>query len=102
MQIRLERADTVIFRDLHPLRCCWRVLRRCVRDFGRTRFDLAPDCPEKLPPPVFLWWILTFRHRRSPEIRQRLTELAPSPAIHILQTPSDVARWTSSPQANLT
>ena len=63
---RLARADTLIFLDLPtPLRL-WRVLRRTLSGYGRTRPDLPPDCPERLDP-AFLHWAATYHRRNRPK-----------------------------------
>jgi len=48
MEPRLERADTVVFLDFSRVVCLWRVFKRWLRYRGRSRPDMAPDCPENL------------------------------------------------------
>jgi adenylate kinase family enzyme len=45
--IRMPRADTLVWLD-HPRGLCMRrVLMRTIKGYGRRRADLAPDCPER-------------------------------------------------------
>jgi hypothetical protein len=47
LDMRLATADTVVFFDLPPLLCLWRVLRRRFRYHGRARPDMAPGYQKK-------------------------------------------------------
>lgn len=48
MAFRAERADTIVFLDMpRPLRM-WRILKRTIRYYGRTRPDMGAGCPERL------------------------------------------------------
>lgn len=71
---RLARADTVVFLDIATALRLWRVLRRSVANYGRTRPDLAPDCPEQLPDRDFLGWIVGYRRRGRPKALALLKE----------------------------
>lgn len=52
---RLARADTLIWLDL-PIRLrMWRVFKRTIRDYGRTRPDLPRDCPEQFSAEFWHW-----------------------------------------------
>ena len=58
---RLHRADTLIWLDFPLWLRCWRVLKRTIRYYGRTRPDLPPGCPERFSP-AFYKWIWDTRH----------------------------------------
>jgi adenylate kinase family enzyme len=64
---RAARADTLIWLDLPMGLRIWRVLRRTVRDYGRSRADLPPGCPEKFDP-RFLLFIVSSRQRSRQKI----------------------------------
>ena len=44
---RIERADTLIWLDIHLSTRAWRVFRRTLQHHGKTRADLPEGCPEK-------------------------------------------------------
>ena len=88
LDIRLAVADTVIFLDLPRIVCLWRIMRRAARYWGRTRPDIAPDCPEKIDW-EFVVWVWTYPSRRRPGILARLRELESARAI-VLRSASDV------------
>ncbi|MEA2952781.1 MAG: hypothetical protein QOJ96_2301 [Alphaproteobacteria bacterium] len=46
--IRMPRADTLLWLDHGRFRCMRRVLIRIIKDYGRTRPELPDECPEQL------------------------------------------------------
>jgi adenylate kinase family enzyme len=89
---RLARADMLIVLDLPLWLRAWRVARRTLRHYGRTRPDLPPDCPERLSPE---FWRFIWRTRVT--ARTRLLALAakagPGVAVHVLRSPRAVRRF---------
>jgi len=71
MEMRLARADTVIFLDYHPLRCLWRLMKRVTLLNGRVREDSAPGCPERFDPALFAF-VATFRRQKRARIMERI------------------------------
>ncbi|OHV81542.1 AAA family ATPase [Rhizobium sp. LCM 4573] len=64
--IRLPRTDLVIWVRLSRFICLWGIFSRAIRGFGRTRPDMAPGCPEKLPDGVFISYVWKFEERHAP------------------------------------
>jgi adenylate kinase family enzyme len=96
LQVRFAAADTVVFLDLHPLLCLWRVIRRWWRYRGRSRPDLSEGCPEKLEF-EFLKWILTFRKHARSGILAALAEPSPTGrALIHLRSRREIAAWLDS------
>ncbi len=83
LERRLAAADTVIFFDLPPLLCLWRVLRRRVRYHGRSRPDMTPGCPEKIDL-EFVWWILSYRGRKRRTLLPKLRAWADAPGRRLV------------------
>ena len=48
MEMRLTRADTVVYLDYSLPLCLWRLIKRIVRFHGRTRPDMPENCPERM------------------------------------------------------
>lgn len=83
MEVRLQRADTVIILDLPRWLCLWRAVRRAIQFWGRSRSDMAPGCPEKVDR-EFLRYIWHFPDRQRPGIFRRLSEMQrPCQVIHL-------------------
>ena len=79
--LRLPRADTVIF--LHQPRwlCVLRILRRGLFAFGRRRPDMAEGCEENIEWNFFLWtW--NFEARHGPRILAAAGAY-PTPVTHL-------------------
>ena len=47
LEMRLKKADTVIFFDYSRFVCLWRVLKRVITNNGKVRSDMAEGCPER-------------------------------------------------------
>ncbi|MCC7052076.1 MAG: hypothetical protein IT355_02335 [Gemmatimonadaceae bacterium] len=96
---RLAACDTVLLLDLAPWRCLWRVLTRTVRYAGRSRPDMAPDCPERFDA-AFLWWIATYRRKKLPALLARLEAARGAGTnVVILRTPDEVERFLADVRA---
>ena len=91
LPVRLARADAVVFLDVHPLVCMYRVIKRRLKTRG-VRPDVAPGCPEKLDW-SFVQWILTFRMARRPGILAMLEATDPKVQVHVLRSDADARQF---------
>jgi adenylate kinase family enzyme len=66
LAVRARAADVVVALAPPRLTCVARLVRRGLRDRGRRRADLAPGCPEQLPPWSFLREAWAFGERELP------------------------------------
>ncbi len=76
--VRLQAADTIVFLDFSRYRCAWRAIRR-----SRERAD-------------FWWWLLTYRRRSRPAIRQAISVHAGDASLHVLPNPRAVKRFIAN------
>ena len=74
--VRFQRADTIIWIELPMLLCLWRAFWRAIADFGVTRADLAPGCPEKIDL-EFYRYIWRWNRLTRPRMRLAIEALAP-------------------------
>jgi adenylate kinase family enzyme len=65
--IRMPRADTLIWLDQPRGVCMRRVLMRTVMGYGRTRPDLAEGCPDRFDI-AFLRYVWSFPVKQRPRI----------------------------------
>jgi adenylate kinase family enzyme len=95
LELRLGRADTVIFLDLPTRVCLWRVVTRSWRTMGQTRPDLPDGCAERMFERAyldFLGYVVSFRRRRRPGLLSRLRSLDGRVRLVVLSSNAEVAR----------
>lgn len=77
LDVRLPRADLIVFPDLPPALCVWRALVRWWRYRGASRPDLPPGCPERME-----WQHVRYMARYRREHRGRLLAAVAEHAPH--------------------
>jgi adenylate kinase family enzyme len=93
--LRLPRADTVIWLDRPRWLCVWRVITRWLTHIGRTRADMGPGCPEKVDW-AFIRFIWTWEKRKRPLLEAALAEHAPQTARILLSNDAEITRFLDS------
>ena len=96
--LRAERADMIIYLDLpRPLRI-WRIVKRRIMFHGRTRPDMADDCPERLDWEflIFVWrWDRTSRSKAL-TLLEKMEGRART--LHLI-SPAQVRQFLTDPDA---
>ncbi|RTR35707.1 topology modulation protein [Robertmurraya yapensis] len=69
-QVRVEKADTLIYLELPLYVCLYRVLKRRIIYHGKTRSDMTVGCPEKIDW-AFIKFILTTYFPRKRKMAER-------------------------------
>jgi adenylate kinase family enzyme len=70
-ELRMEKADTIIYLELPLYLCMYRVFKRFFQHLGKTRPDMTIGCDEKLDW-KFIKFILTTYNNRKIVMRERL------------------------------
>ena len=78
LSIRLQAADAIVFLDFSPFRCAWRAIR-----WSPERAD-------------FWKWLLLYRRRSRPALRQAIAAHAGDAAVYVLPTPRAVRRFVAN------
>ena len=89
---RLQRAEMLVWLDFPFGLRVWRVMKRTIRYFGRTRPDLQHDCREGLNPEMLRFWryIWTTRHSGREKIAASLRDAPEGLTLHRLASRRDV------------
>jgi adenylate kinase family enzyme len=92
IDIRLNAAGCVIFLDMSRLLCLWRVIKRHVMYFKRSRPDLPKECPEKITW-QYLVKIWNFPKKERAILIEKLRRISDEKQIIWLTSPRDVYRF---------
>ena len=93
MEMRLTRADTVVYLDYPLPLCLWRLIKRIVRFHGRTRPDMPENCPERFDGEFLLY---VFRWNRGPRQRTEALLRGHEQKVIRLKNPRALADWLST------
>lgn len=92
LDIRLPRAEVVIFLDFPTHVCLWRVSKRIMTSMGRVRQDMAEGCPERIDIP-FIRWVWRFRRDIRPEVAAALAQYYNGQSLYNLDSPQMVSNF---------
>ncbi len=82
MDIRIEKADTIIFLAYSTFTCITRVLQRIWQNYGRVRPDMTEGCQERLDLD-FLHYVLVFNLTKTPKILAKLEKVKSTKKVFI-------------------
>ncbi|MFD1343328.1 hypothetical protein [Litorisediminicola beolgyonensis] len=85
--LRVPRAELVIWMRPTRGRALWQLARRVIAYRGSVRPDMAEGCPEKWPDAEFLRWIWTFERVQAPKIEAGLALHGPEVPLVTLSGP---------------
>jgi adenylate kinase family enzyme len=100
LDIRLKRADTVIFLDLPRWVCVWRAIKRRFQYLNRQRPDVAEGCQEKVLDPAFpqfLHWVWNYPNRARPVVLRTVKRLPDEKRFIWLKSTAEVGQFLTSP-----
>lgn len=92
MDIRIARADTIIFLDINRWICLYRVLKRIFSQYGKVRSDVGNDCPERFDWD-FLRYVFYFPVKKRPKILEKLQKLDKNKRVISLRSTKAVSAF---------
>ena len=95
LDMRIHRADTIIFLDRSRWVCLWNILKRWWKYRGMSRPDITEECPERLDL-IFFHYILTYNNTRRPQMLKRLNNLKETHQILILRNRKQINQLLES------
>ncbi|MEM9754174.1 MAG: topology modulation protein, partial [Planctomycetota bacterium] len=90
--LRLPRADTVIWLDYPPRLYCWRMFKRNLTARFRERPDITEGCEERFDPEFFRY-VWRFHKDRRPELVEVTGKLPAATQLHHFRRPAETRRW---------
>ena len=96
--LRMPRADTVIWLDYPRATCLRRVVLRVLKDYGRVRADLPEGCPEQFDA-IFLRFVWDFPTKGRPRIVEALERFGAHLRVIRLANDRDVAAFLRAEEA---
>lgn len=85
LPLRLPRTHLVLWLRPPRLMSLYGVISRWLRYRGRSRPEMADDCPEKIDR-EFLAYVWNFEKRESPEIEENLAAFGPEVPVCVLKS----------------
>jgi adenylate kinase family enzyme len=94
LDLRLPRAEAVIWLDLPRHVYFPRAVWRTIRNYGRARDDIGPGCPERFDLAFFRDWVWTYPVHSRARHAELLANLPAGIRGIILRSPGEVAEFT--------
>ncbi len=98
MEFRMKRCDTVIWLDFPRTVCTWRVIKRTLKYYKRTRPDMAEGCYERFDW-EFLKYVWNFQRDKNPNNEARLKKFD-NIKLFRLKSNADVENFFSELRSN--
>ncbi|MEL7246828.1 MAG: hypothetical protein AAFO03_00360 [Bacteroidota bacterium] len=95
LDIRLQRADTVIYLDYATPKCLWRITKRIWRYHGQVRPDMPAGCRERFNL-NFYHYVATYNLLRRRALLERLASLDARKHVLRLRNDRAVERFLSN------
>ncbi|WP_130859465.1 DNA topology modulation protein [Gracilibacillus phocaeensis] len=92
MEIRLHKADTIIFLDISRAICTYRIIKRWIQYRNKTRPDMGEGCEERISL-EFLQWVWKYPSTKRPIILEKLNSLSNEKEVIILTSPKEVRQF---------
>ena len=96
LDLRLPRAEAVIWLDLprhvYFSRAVWRMLQ----NYGRSRDDVGPGCPERFELSFLTHWVWAYPRRSRARHAEVLANLSAGIRGITLRSPAEVAEFTNN------
>lgn len=89
---RLPRADLVVVIEQPRRVCMRRVLWRSLSQWGRSRPDMAPGCPERFDM-VFLRYVWNYQRDSAPKVDRLLETASLSAPVVRLRSDAEIAAF---------
>ncbi len=94
MDIRLNKADTVVFLNRPTWLCLFRVFKRVALNYGKTRFDMPDGCRERFDFD-FLKYVYHYNKTRRDKILNKLEVIKREKQVFVLNNENEISNFLS-------
>ncbi|CDO60422.1 DNA topology modulation protein [Candidatus Phaeomarinobacter ectocarpi] len=91
LDLRLPRADLVVFLDVGRWQSLWGAFTRVLKQSGQVRSDMAPGCPERFDAEFFIW-LWNFRRDTRPVLEEAFARHPQTPMVR-LTSRREIQQW---------
>ncbi len=95
MDIRIKRADTIIYLDFPTWKCLWRIIKRTTKYWHKSRPDMPEGCHERFDL-EFFHYVLVFNFIKRKSLHKKLQKVSSEKEVHILYNDKEVSQFLSS------
>ena len=92
MDIRIKRADTIIYLDYSTRSCLWRITKRILKYRGESRPDMTEGCVERFDL-EFYHYVAVYNLTRRKSLLNKLRSLPAEKSIFILRNDGEVEQF---------
>ena len=89
IDIRLKRADAIIYLDISTWKCLYRVVTRIIKYHGQVRPDMPNGCKERFDLD-FLHYVATFNFLKRKKILRMLEERQATHSVFVIRNNNDL------------
>ena len=101
MDMRIKRADTIIYLDYSTFKCLYRITKRLWKYKGTSRPDMTEGCPERFDL-EFYHYVLTYNMTRRKNILTKLAAVKDDKKVYVLRNDREVKDFLGEIQIGLT
>lgn len=84
LDLRLQRADAVVFFDIPRMVCVWRVVKRRIQNLGGSnRLGMPEGCPERIYW-KFIKWVWRYSVANKPQVVEKLTRFSEKGKVFVI------------------
>ena len=95
LDIRLAKADTIIFLDRPTWLCLYRVLKRTIQYYGKNRFDMPNGCNERFDF-NFLKYVYRFNKIKRDNLLYKVENYRGKKSVFILDSDKKIQQFLSN------
>jgi len=92
LDVRLEKADTVIYLDQSTLKCLWRITRRILKYRGQTRPDMPEGCYERFDL-EFYHYVAVFNLVRRKKVLDKINKFKEHKLVQVFGSDKSSEAW---------